>query len=365
MPFRLPPKPGFLTANSYQTKSGIEELKPSIGKNSMKYYLGVDVGGTKTHALIADETGHAQGFATGGPGNWEGVGYDGLTRVLLDVTCRAMDQARIKVDQIVGAGMGIGGYDWPSERQDHLHAIRPIGLACPIEIVNDATLGILAGTSEGWGVSVVAGTGCNARGWSRDHKRQGRAVGGGGYWSGEYAGGFDIVARAMQAVTFEWLKRGPATALTQVFLEHTGAKDLDALVEGVYLQRYPFDSTLVLKVFETARRSDLQAQAVMRWAGRELGEMALGIINQLDLKKERFEVVLIGSLHGGSPILDETLRKTILEVAPQASFVRLTVPPVIGGVLLGMEEAGLNGYAMRDLLIDTTKALMQKERFGR
>ena len=36
-------------------------------------------------------------------------------------------------------------------------------------------------------------------------------------WSGEYAGGYDIVARAMQAVTFEWLKRGPATALTQGF----------------------------------------------------------------------------------------------------------------------------------------------------
>ena len=50
----------------------------------MKYYLGVDVGGTKTHALIADDTGQALGFATGGPGNWEGVGYDGLTRVLLE-----------------------------------------------------------------------------------------------------------------------------------------------------------------------------------------------------------------------------------------------------------------------------------------
>ena len=39
----------------------------------MNYYLGVDVGGTKTHALIADEAGQALGFATGGPGNWEAV----------------------------------------------------------------------------------------------------------------------------------------------------------------------------------------------------------------------------------------------------------------------------------------------------
>jgi N-acetylglucosamine kinase-like BadF-type ATPase len=324
-----------------------------------KYYLGVDVGGTKTHALIADETGQALGFATGGPGNWEGVGYDGLTRVLLEVTGRAMQRAGIEANQIVGAGMGIGGYDWPSERQDHLDAILPIGLTCPIEIVNDATLGILAGTSEGWGVSVVSGTGCNARGWSRDHKRQGRAVGGGSDWSGEYAGGYDIVNRAMQAVTFEWLKRGPKTILTRIFLEHFNAMNLDNLVEGVYLRNYLFDSPLVLKVFETASQGDRQAQAVMRWAGRALGEMAVGVIRQLDFQLEQFEVALIGSIHGSSPILDATLRMTVLETAPHAQFVRLTAPPVVGGVLLGMEEAGLNGYVMRDRLISTTNEILK------
>ena len=327
----------------------------------MKYFLGVDVGGTKTHALIADQAGQALGFATGGPGNWEGVGYAGLTRVLLAVCACAMRQAGIHPDQIAGAGLGIGGYDWPSERQDHLDAIQPVGLSCPLEIVNDATLGILAGASAGWGVSLVAGTGCNARGWSRDHKRQGRAVGGGGYWSGEYAGGFDILARAMQAVTFEWLKRGPATALTQVFLEHTGAVGLDDLVEGVYLQRYPFESALVLNVFETARQGDPQARAVMRWAGRELGSLAVGVINQLEIQQEQFEVVLIGSLHGGSPLMDQALRRTIRKTAPQAQFVRLAVPPVVGGVLLGMEQAGLNGHAIRDKLIATTNTIHKRD----
>jgi N-acetylglucosamine kinase-like BadF-type ATPase len=327
----------------------------------MKYYLGVDVGGTKTHALIADENGQAIGFATGGPGNWEGVGYDGLRRVLLDVTGRAMEHARIKVDQIAGAGLGIGGYDWPSERQDHLDAIRPVGLNCPLEIVNDATLGILAGATEGWGISLVAGTGCNARGWSKDHKHEGRAVGGGGYWSGEYAGGYDIVARAMRAVAFEWLKRGPKTALTQIFLEHFDARDLDDLVEGVYLQRYPFDPALVLKVFETARQGDPEALDVMRWAGDELGQMAVGVINQLEFQSETFEVVLIGSLHDGHPLLSQTLRETVLKVAPGAQLVRLTVPPVVGGVLLGMEQAGLNGYAMRDKLMRTTKEMLKKD----
>ena len=47
----------------------------------MKYFLGVDIGGTKSHALIADESGQVVGFGRAGAGNWEGVGYDGLQQV--------------------------------------------------------------------------------------------------------------------------------------------------------------------------------------------------------------------------------------------------------------------------------------------
>ncbi len=327
----------------------------------MNYFLGVDVGGTKTHALIAEETGRAVGFATGGPGNWEGVGYAGLTRVLRDVTGCATRMAGIRLDQIAGAGMGIGGYDWPSERQAHLDAISKVGLHCPLEIVNDATLGILAGTSEGWGVSVVAGTGCNARGWNPDHTREGRAVGGGSYWSGEYAGGFDIVARAMQAVTFEWLRRGPMTALTPAFIEHFQAKNLADLVEGIYLQRYQLHSALVLLVFEIAKQGDEPTLDIMRWAGAELGGLGVGVIHQLDLQLESFDVVLIGSLHDGHPLLGQTLRQTILEVAPRARFVRLTVPPVVGASLLGMEQVGLKSLLVRDTLVQTTKELLSRQ----
>ena len=324
----------------------------------MQYFLGVDVGGTKTHALVTDESGQALGFAAGGCGNWEGVGYDGLTQVLLDVTTRTLKAAHLSVGQLAGAGMGIGGFDWPSQRQAHLEAMRPLGLQCPQEIVNDATLGILAGSLEGWGVSLVAGTGCNARGLSRDHQREGRAIGGWSEWSGEYAGGYDIAARAMRAVAFEWLKRGPATALTRVFLQQTGARDPGDLVEGLYLRRYEFDPSIVLSVFETARQGDEQALGVMRWAGQELAQIAIGVIRQLELQDQAFEVILIGSLHGGHPLLDETLRENILEVAPRARLMRLAAPPVVGAALLGMEQAGQERALAREKLIRTTNELM-------
>ena len=326
----------------------------------MRYFLGVDAGGTKTHALIADETGMAVGFGLAGPGNWESVGYDGLTRNLLDITTQAIEMAKINLSQISGAGMGLAGFDWPSQRQAHLDAIQPLHLPCPLEIVNDTTLGILAGSVEGWGISVVSGTGCNCRGWSRDHKREGRVVGGASHWSGEAAGGFDILARAMRAITFEWVKRAPATALTPAFLQQTGAKDLDDLVEGIYLGRFDFNPGMILLVFEVARQGDPQALEVIRWAGSELGMMAISVINQLDLQDEVFDVVLIGSLYDGHPLMTESMRTTIHRTAPGARLVRLTVPPVVGGVILGMQAAGQDARLVRSKLIEATMKLLKE-----
>ncbi len=50
------------------------------------FFLGLDAGGSKTHALVADETGKVLGFAQGGPGNWQSVGFDKQRDVLAKIT---------------------------------------------------------------------------------------------------------------------------------------------------------------------------------------------------------------------------------------------------------------------------------------
>lgn len=323
------------------------------------YYLGVDVGGTKTHALICDQTGKAIGFGKSGPGNWESVGLDGLFTTLEKSICQAIKMAGINIQQIAGAGFGLAGYDWPSQRAMILNTIKPLGLICPVEIVNDATLGIFAGATQGWGVSAASGTGCNCRGWGKDRKSEGRMVGGYPEWSGEYAGGSDILERAMRAVTFEWNKRGPHTALSTAFLQKTGAKDLSELIEGLYLQKYSIDSSYLMTVFEIAATGDTEAVKVLRWAGKQLGEMACGVIRQLELENENVQVVLIGSIYDGSPIIMQSMLETIIPTAPKVELVRLKAPPVIGGVLLGMEQViGKEAYQYRSVIMNSTEKLL-------
>ncbi len=321
-----------------------------------RYFLGADTGGTKSHALITDETGRALGFGEGGPGNPQGVGYPGLTEVLESVTTQAVAMAGIPREQIVSAGFGIAGYDWPSQREMTLCAIEPLKLSARLEIVNDSIIGLLAGATEGWGVAIVAGTGENCRGWDQN-RHEGRVTGYGSEM-GESGGGSQLVVKAAQAVVREWSRRGPATKLTQAFVELTGAGSLDDFVEGVALQRYSANSGIAPLVFRIAAEGDPVAIEVIRWAGCELGDMATGVIRQLNFESLEFEVVLVGSLYEGGPLLIDPMRETIHAVAPKATLVRLTAPPVIGGVLLGMEQIGVNGAPARQRLIETTQELL-------
>jgi N-acetylglucosamine kinase-like BadF-type ATPase len=325
----------------------------------MRYFLGVDIGGSKSHALVADEEGRAAGFGEAGPGNWEVVGWDGLAATLQTITAQALAAAGIGKGQIAGAGFGIAGYDWPSESEPTRQAIETLGLDAPYAFVNDAAVGLLAGASEGWGVAVVAGTSNNCRGRDRQG-REGRVTGC-GTWFGEGGGAAEMMARAVQVVAMEWTRRGPATRLSQAFIELVGAADLADLLEGLYMGRYELSASAAPLVFQVAAGGDQVAQELIHWAGTELGSLAVGVIRQLGFEALDPEVVLVGSLYDGSPALIEAMRATIHAVAPGARLVRLTAPPVVGGVVLGMEQVGLATAALRQRLITLTKELLRKQ----
>ena len=87
--------------------------------------------------------------------------------------------------------------------------------------------------------------------------------------------------------------------------------------------------------------------------------MVVGITRQLGFQRLAFDVVLIGSMfNGGDPLL-VPLKQVVLAEAPQACFVRLEVPPVIGGVLLGMQQAGFPGdNSIRLHLIESIRPML-------
>ena len=323
----------------------------------MKYFLGIDVGSSKTHALIVDETGQCVGFGKSSAGNHQGVGYQRLTEVLQESFARAREMCSVDSTHIAAAGFGVAGCDFPSDRGPHLQAVAALGLSGPVEVVNDGVNGLLAGATRGIGVNVTAGSGTNCRGRGRDG-REGRIVGN-GIEFGEYGGAIEITEKALEMVNYAWIKRIPPTALTGIFLNATGAKDELDLMEGVSSERYHLFSFMAVEIINAARMGDAAARNVVHWAGEELGWLAVSVARQIEMENDEVEIIQSGSVFEAGEIIMNPMRDIVLKHCPRAKLIRLDGPPVVGAVILGMEQINFDGYAVRDRIVKTAKEMVK------
>jgi N-acetylglucosamine kinase-like BadF-type ATPase len=305
-------------------------------------FVGVDAGGTKTHALVADESGEVLGVGRAGTGNWEGVGLDGALAALRQAVGEALTAARTSPQEVTAAGYGLAGLDWPSDEARLRPLVEELGLSGPSVLVNDTFVALRAGAREPWGVVIVAGTGTTVAG--RNRRGEMARTLGLGYPFDDWGSAPDLAQAALHAVARAYTGRGPATALSNRLVRLVGAADMADLLEGVSRWRYnlfPLVADVVRALMEEADGGDGAAREIVLRAGRELGGGAVVVIRRLGMEDEEFDLVLAGGLfRSASPLLLDTLRGTVQAVAPGARPVRLDVPPVVGGVLLAMDAVG-------------------------
>jgi len=323
--------------------------------HEQEFLLGVDVGNTKTHALISDFSGEVVGFGIAGCGNHEVIGVEGFESVLNKVVDEAIYDGRIERDQIAGMGFGVAGYDWPSEKPIIEKAIDSLGISSPYDYVNDAVIGLIAGTSHGWGVAVDAGTGNNVRGRDKNG-RMGRITGNSVRF-GELGGASEIVWQAMIAATYAWTQRGPKTKITQMLLDYAEVENQDTLIELLATGKLNLPPFLAINVFQLAAEGDSVAKKIIKHSAHELALNTNAVIRQLGIQKSVFEVVLIGSIFQAGEIFIKPFQQTVRKFAPGAELVELRVPPVIGAVLLAAETMGCKPDAIRKNLIQSAEKL--------
>lgn len=323
----------------------------------MKYFLGIDVGSSKTHTLISDETGACIGFGKAWGGNHQGVGYDGLKNVLKESLDQARKMACVSADQIAGAGFGVAGYDFLSDRAPHLEAIASLGLSCPVEVVNDGANGLFAGATGGIGVNVTSGSSNNCRGRNK-YGKEGRIVGNGASF-GEYGGAIEIVQRGLQFVNYAWINRIPPTVLTKTYMNALGAKDEMDLMEGLSTEQYHLFPFLALDVINAAKAGDSAARDILHWSGQELGWLAVSVARQIEMENDEVEIIQSGSVFEAGEIITDPMRDVVMKHLPKAKIIRLDGPPVVGAVILGMEQVHFDGYAVRKKMIQTAKEIIK------
>ena len=77
----------------------------------MKYYLGIDSGGTKTEFALADEQGHLVGRSRMGTTHYQQVGIQGLTENLTGGLEELLRTSGVDHQDIHRAFIGLAAYD--------------------------------------------------------------------------------------------------------------------------------------------------------------------------------------------------------------------------------------------------------------
>ncbi len=310
--------------------------------------LGIDGGGTKTHALVVDEKGTVLSSAVGGPSGYHTIGLPTALEELADVTHRALSV--LNGGQPDVAVFCLGDCDTPTDKARLLAGLETLQLSERLLVYNDSFAALRAGSSRPYGAAVICGTGFNACGIGPDGRQH--RLPALGPLTGDWGGGSTLGIAAFGAAFRAEDGRGEPTILAPMLLKAVGAPDFDTLTDWLVDRKISHAqlSALAVLVFEAADTGDKVAQSIVIAEAEEIATTAVAILRRLDMCALDVDVVLAGGvMHGRGPLLMDTIRQRIGALCPRANVLRLNVPPVVGSVFLAFDALHLTPPPVQSL----------------
>lgn len=301
----------------------------------MRLVMGVDGGGSKTSALLADETGRVLGRGHSGASNYHSEGVAPAKKALLQAVQAAFLDAGLESRRLDAICLGMAGVDSPADIEWARGWVEHEGLAERVAVHNDGYLLLWAGTPRGWGVGLIAGTGSVTFGRSPDG-RETRA-GGWGWLHGDEGSAYDLGLSALRAVAQAADGRAAPTLLTGLVLETIGAAEAWGINDYVYQHANQRQRVAALAplVQRAAQAGDAVAAAIERRAGENLADSALAVVRRLGLASP-----VPCALGGGALVHDDLLAQELIRAAGNLGLILEPVErvsePVTGAVRLAL-----------------------------
>jgi glucosamine kinase len=307
----------------------------------MNYFLGIDGGGTRTTAWLADEQNQVLARVEAGPSNPLKVSFRTSQRELLRATREALRKAglrptaarRARQPLLEAVCAGIAGVDRPAVHSPLFRWMRRHIPARRHLLTSDAAIALAAAVGDSPGIIVIAGTGSIA--FARDERGHILRAGGWGVPFDDRGSGYDLGCQAVAAALEAFDGRGPQTPLADRICE---ALELADITEVVPKQLGPPQvAALSPLVIEAAREGDLVACHLCDDAARELANLAVALLKRAGWTRRAVPVVLTGGVLQSSSLIRRAFARHLRRFAPQARVELLERPPVAAA--LGLARA--------------------------
>lgn len=302
----------------------------------MRYYIGVDGGGTKTEYALFDENKKMLESYNGPGSNHENFerGFDEASERLWAGLNALVAMANITLDDVDFTLMGLAGIDHPFQYDIMCEKLRAFGLD-KFDIFNDGFIVVKAGSESGAAIGYNCGTGtcCNAI----DSDGTMRQLAGFGDFSGDKGNGHWVAITAFRLIYDELFLGLRKTLLTSLIFERFSLASKEEFL-GILAQLEGEGAedcirALITAFFTAANRGD---PAVLD-AVEEMAERGAALIaahaRELNFKKTPIEVVLSGSIHTKLPseVYVAALERKVKQSVPREfKFIKLKHPPVTG-----------------------------------
>lgn len=302
-------------------------------------YIGIDGGGSKTAAVVVDESMRLLGEGRGGPSNHLRVGIESARAEVERAVFEALHAADVRISDIEYAYCGIAGSDHPRHRQSVVQSLESLFRGPQFTVDSDARIALTAGVGLGRGVSIIAGTGSVAFG--RDDAGREARAGGWGPTLGDEGSGYSIARRGLSAIVRAHDGRAPRTMITELLCGHHGMCKAEDLPFFVYAPSTHVDDIALYCriVFEAAHNGDAVATEILSSEGEELGRTVVAVARKLDLLALDFPVAYAGGAFAGGESLLRPMRDVIHASAPQAAIGPAHERPVLGAARMAIDAA--------------------------
>lgn len=305
--------------------------------------IGVDGGGSKTRAMVADDQGQ-QIADVEGPGSAVRPGQADASAEVIAAVVRdalaACDMTHV-VPRVVC--VGVAGVGRESERQALWQALASREMGDDVVVHADATIAIDDAFGDGAGILLVSGTGSIAYG--RSPAGTTARCGGWGPVCGDEGGGAWIGRRALSVVTASSDGREPETALVGAVLTAAQLNEVEDLIPWAAQATPAALASLAPAVIKTADAGDLRANALVTMAVEELALHVRTLARRLFVdERAACNVALAGGLLGKRSPLRKRVEHRLRSAVPGATVRQEEVVPVRGAVrgalrLLGVGSA--------------------------
>ncbi|MCB1023345.1 MAG: hypothetical protein KDB79_03090, partial [Acidobacteria bacterium] len=280
----------------------IEENK-TVTLLSHDLFLGVDGGGTKTHAVILSAKREIVSEGFSGPSNPLRVGIETAAKNIRSAVVAACDKISKSPSDIVCASLGLAGVRRSDLREQIRLRVRQMLGVKMVTVVTDAEIALYGTTLGKPGLVIISGTGSICFG--KDERGNTATAGGWGPIAGDEGGGVSIAKQGLQAIAKSLDGRGRDTRLKDVAAEYFRASTPEDLIIAIYSPQMDNRKLAGFAKFviETAKEDDEIAVEILSIAGFELGLAAYAVIKKLDMKDNEVPIGTVGSIFKAGQLL--------------------------------------------------------------